>query len=140
MRLMDILNEVQWNAGEIIKESASKRSIRKKSNAKRNKALKIGRKLRARKNKINWTDEIRDARDFVVSAFMRNDFRIIIKELAKDTNKKWQIIEIVKALITAHGGEKRLMTAAAKAGKKVFMTKVLAAVKEIEAEFEDNEE
>lgn len=140
MRLMDILNEVHMlNAEEIIEE-ASKRSIRKKGNAKRNKALKIGMKLKARKNNIKWTDEILDARNFVVSAFMSNDFRVIIKELAKDTNKKWQIIEIVKALITAHGGEKRLMAAAAKAGKKVFMTKVLAAVKEIEAEFEDNEE
>ena len=136
MKLMDILEEVQkLNSEEMIEES-SKQAERKKGNAKRNKALKIGNKLKARKGNIKWTDDIIETRNFVVSAFMGNDFRVITKELNKGTDRKWQIIEVVTALVTAHGGEKKLMASAGQAGKKPFMTKVLAAVKEAETELD----
>lgn len=138
MRLLDILEEVQKLNAEVIEE-ASKQDVRKAGNAKRNRALKIGNKLKARKGNINWTDDIIETRNYVVSAFMGNDFRTITKELAKGTDRKWQIIEVITALVTAHGGEQKLLATASKAGKKPFMTKVLDAVKEAEAELEGEE-
>ena len=137
MRLLDILEEVQKLNAEVIEEGSSKQGMRKSGNAKRNKALKLAKKLRARKGKINWTDEIVDTRNYVVSAFMGNDYRTITKELTKNTDKKWQIIDVINALVTAHGGEKKLLSSASKAGKKTFMMKVLNAVKEAEADSEE---
>jgi len=139
MRLLDILEEVQKLNAEVIEEGSSKQGMRKSGNAKRNKALKLAKKLRARKGKINWTDEIVDTRNFVVSAFMNNDFRSVTKELNKNTDRKWQIIDVINALVTAHGGEKKLLASASKAGKKTFMMKVLNAVKEAEAEADSEE-
>ena len=137
MRLMEILEEVQklQNGGfltESKKKAAkgTKEKIKAKYNAKVDMALKFASKLKARKNSISWSDDAKETRNAVVSAFMANDADKVIGMMSQPDGYK--TVEILKALETAHGGYKKLE---AKAGdKKGFIQTVFAYIDDSETE------
>ncbi len=143
MRLMEILEEVQKiKNGDLLTEAKKKASkgmkakIKAKYNAKVDMALKFAAKLKARKNNIAWTDDTKEIRNVVVSAFMANDAEKVIDMMSQPDGYK--TIEILKALETAHGGYKKLET---KAGdKKGFIQTVFAYIDDSEAATEEEEE
>ena len=151
MKLIEILKEAQKlekskiknmeeiNAeDEVLKEAKKKArkgmkaKIRAKYNRKKSQALKIANKLKARKNKINWTDDLKEIRNEIVTAFMNNDPDKVIEMMAKPDGYK--VIEILKALEVAHGGYEKLEMKAAKAGAKNFVKTVYAYIEELEDE------
>ena len=142
MKLMEILNEViRIEKDGILSEAKGKAKknlkdkIRTKYNAKKDMALKITNKLKPRLNSITWTDDIKDVRNEVVSAFMANDADKVISMMTG--TEGYKVVEILKALEVAHGGYKKLE---AKAGdKKNFIKTVFAYIDENEST-EDSEE
>lgn len=140
MRLIEILKEAQALENVEVLEEAKKKArkgmkekIKAKYNAKKSQALKIAAKLKARKNNINWTDDVKEVRNEVVAAFMANDPDKVIGMMAQPDGYK--AVEILKALETAHGGYKRLES---KAGdKKNFIKTVFAYIDAEEAKEEE---
>lgn len=135
MRLQEILDEVQkLNNGEFLSEAkkkaqkSQKEKIKAKYDNKKDQALKIANKLKAKKGKINWTDDMKPIRNEVVSAFMNNAPEKVIDMMTAVDGYK--TVEILKALETAHGGYAKLE---AKAGdKKNFVKTVFGYIDEIE--------
>jgi glycine betaine/choline ABC-type transport system substrate-binding protein len=136
---MEILKEAQELENVEVLEEAKKKArkgtkakIKDKYNAKKTQALKIANKLKARKNNINWTDDIKDVRNEVVAAFMANDADKVIEMMTKPDGYK--TVEILKALETAHGGYKRLES---KSGDKKNFIKTVFAYIDAEEEKEE---
>jgi hypothetical protein len=139
MRLMEILKEAQVIEETEVLEEAKKKArkgmkakIKAKYNAKKTQALKIAKKLKARRNNINWTDDVKEVRNEVVAAFMANDSDKVLDMMAKPDGYK--TVEILKALETAHGGYKKLE---AKAGDKKNFVKTVFAYIDAEEEKEE---
>jgi len=134
---MEILKEVEELENVEVLEEAKKKArkgtkakIKTKYNAKKSRALKVANKLKARRNKINWTDDVIEARNEVVAAFMANDADKVITMMTKPDGYK--TVEILKALETAHGGYKKLESKAK--GHKNFVKTVFAYIDDLEAE------
>ena len=139
MRLMEILKEAQELENVEVLEEAKKKArkgmkdkIKNRYEAKQAQAEKVAKKLKARLNKITWTDDVKETRNEVVAAFMANDADKVIDMMAKPDGYK--TVEILKALETAHGGYKKLER---KAGdKKNFVKTVFAYIDAEEAKEE----
>lgn len=139
MRLIEILKEAKELENVEVLEEAKKKArkgmktkIKAKYNAKKSQALKIAKKLKARRNNINWTDDVKEVRNEVVAAFMANDSDKVIGMMTKPDGYK--TVEILKALETAHGGYKKLE---AKAGDKKNFIKTVFAYIDAEEEAEE---
>lgn len=133
MRLMEILKEASiLEEAERLDEKKKKarggikKKIQAKYNAKMKQAGMIAKKLRAKKGKINWSDEVKDTRNEVVSAFMANDIDKVLGMMQGADGYK--TVEILKALATAHGGYEKLERKAGQAGKKDFIKTVFAYI------------
>jgi len=139
MRLMEILKEVELIEKDETLEEARKKAkksvkekIKTRYKAKSKQAEKIATQLKARKGKISWTDDIKDLRNNIVSAFMADDSEKVLGMLAGADGYK--TVEILKALETAHGGYDKLERKAGKAGKKGFIKSVFAYIDDSETE------
>ena len=139
MKLIEILKEARELENSSFLSEAKKKArkglktkIKSKYNAKKAQALKIANKLKARKNNINWTDDITDVRNEVVAAFMANDPDKVIDMMTKPDGYK--TVEVLKALEIAHGGYKKLE---AKAGDKKNFVKTVYAYIDDSEEAED---
>jgi len=146
MKLMDILNEVKIiEEKEIINEARKKeiKQVRDKINKslknKSEKAEALSKKLKAKKGSINWTDDAKEVRNDVVAAFVADDSEKVIKMMVDPTDG-YKVIEILKAIEIAHGGYEKLEAIAGKAGKKDFIQKVFAYIKETEESKDSDEE
>jgi|SaaInlStandDraft_4_1057021.scaffolds.fasta_scaffold32109_2 hypothetical protein len=140
MRLMEILTEVKAiEEAEILEEAKKKarKGIKNKIKQRYIKNLevanKFAKKLRAKKNSINWTDDVKEVRNEVVSAFMAGDpDKVLDMMKAGNAKKSMAVIEVLRALEKAHGGYKKLE---AKAGnRKTFVKTVFAYIDDLESE------
>lgn len=147
MKLMDVLNEVRLiEKKEMINEARKKeiKQVRDKINKslknKSGKAEILAKKLKAKKGSINWSDDTKEVRNAIVAAFVSNDTEKVIEMMVNPTDG-YKVIEILKAIETAHGGYEKLEAVSGKAGKKDFIKTIFAYIKETEKEeSKDSEE
>ena len=138
MRLMEILKEAQAIEKDMVLTEASKESIREKYKKDKSRAFNMIRKagklvdkskaLAAVKDLDATTTEIRNE---IVAAFMKggSEGLTAMKKIFNDTKKSREAIDYMVLLKAAHGGEKKMYTAAG--NKKAFLQKVYDVIDDI---------
>jgi len=130
MKLMDILNEVETLTEGRKANKSKKAKIQKNFGNKLSASKKFASKLKARRGKINWTDESEFYRNEIISAYMVNEPEQIISKMAGVNGFKY--IDVLKALETGHGDYKKLIK---KAGnKKSFFEKLFVYIKGLDTD------